>query len=108
MLKTIFKEEESKLYKYRDQKKKIDGTAFHTDLQSKLEEGPKIYQNFEETFVRDLDVHGPRKTFKVLRGNHKPHADKNFLEAIMKHSTLKQNFNILIIQRHQKFSTFLG
>ena len=41
-------------------------TAFHTDLQSKLEEGPKIYQNFKETFVRVLDAHTPRKT-KVLR-----------------------------------------
>ena len=40
-------------------------TAFHTDLQSKLEEGPKICQNFK-TFVRVLDAPTPRKT-KVLR-----------------------------------------
>ena len=41
-------------------------TAFHTDLQSILEEDHKIYQNFKETFVRVLDAHTPRKT-KVLR-----------------------------------------
>ena len=60
MLKTTLKKEEPKLYKYRDYKK-CDRTAFHTDFQSKLEEGPKVYQNFEETFVRVLDAHGPKK-----------------------------------------------
>ena len=33
MLKTAFKKEEPKLYKYRDHRK-FDSTAFHTDLQS--------------------------------------------------------------------------
>ena len=61
MLKTTFKKEESKLYKYRDYNK-FDNTAFLTDLQSKLEEGPKVYQNFEETLERVLDAHAPRKT----------------------------------------------
>ena len=61
MLNTTLKAEEPKLYKYRDYKK-IDSTAFHTDLQSKLEEDPKVYQNFEGTFVRVLDAHAPRKT----------------------------------------------
>ena len=88
MLKTAFKKEEPKLYKYRDHRK-FDGTAFHTDLQSELEEGPKVYQNFEETFVRVLDAHAPRKT-KVLRGNHKRHVDKNLRKAIMKRSALKR------------------
>ena len=49
---------------------KIYSTAYHTDLQSKLEEVPKVYKNFEETFVKAVDAHTPRKT-KVLRGNHK-------------------------------------
>ena len=61
MLKTTFKKEESKLYKYRDYNK-FDNTAFLTDLQSKLEEGPKVYQNFEETLERVLDAYAPRKT----------------------------------------------
>ena len=40
------------------------------DLESKLEECSKHYENFEKTFVNILDAHAPRKT-KVLRGNHK-------------------------------------
>ena len=68
---------------------KIYSTAYHTDLQSKLEEVPKVYKNFEETFVKVVDAHSPRKT-KVLRGNHKPHVDKNPRKTIMKHSALKR------------------
>ena len=34
MLKTTFKKEKAKLHKYRDYKK-IDSTAFHTDLQTR-------------------------------------------------------------------------
>ena len=41
-------------------------TVFHTDLQNKLEEGLKVYQTFEETFVGVLDPHAPRKTFYVV------------------------------------------
>ena len=33
-----------------------------------------MYQNFEATFVRVLDVNAPRKT-KVLGGNYKPDVD---------------------------------
>ena len=87
MLKSTFKKEESKPYKYCDSKK-CDRTAFHTDLQSKLEEGPNVYQEFKEIFVRVLDAHGPRKA-KVLYGNHKPHVDKTLHKGIMKRSALK-------------------
>ena len=59
--------------------KKIDSTAFHTDLQSKSEEGPKVYQNSEGTFARVLDAHAPRKT-KVLRGNQKLHVYNSALK----------------------------
>ena len=83
MLKTTFEKEETKLYKYRDYKI-FDSAVFHTDLQSRLEEGPKVYQNFEETFVRVLDAYAPKK-IKVL-----PDVDKNFRKAIMKLSALKQ------------------
>ena len=88
MLKATFKKEEPRLYKYRDYKK-FDSTVFHTALQSKIKKGPKVDQNFEETFLRVLDAHALRKT-KVLRGNHKPHVDKNLRKAIMKRSALKQ------------------
>ena len=50
-LKTTFKKEESKFYKYRDYKK-FDSKAFYTNLQNKLDEGARAYQNFEEKFVR--------------------------------------------------------
>ena len=88
ILKTIFKKEEPKLHKYRDYKK-FDSAAFDTDRQSQLEEYPKVCQNFKETFVRVLNAHAPRKA-KVLRGNHKPHVDKNLRKAIMKFSALKR------------------
>ena len=62
------------------------------DLENKLEECPKHYKNFEKTFVNVLDAHAPRKT-KVLRGNQKPHVDKNLRKAIMKRSKLKNKAN---------------
>ena len=51
MLKTPFKKEEPKLYKYQEYKK-FDSTAFHMDLQNKLDESskfesPKIYQDLK-------------------------------------------------------------
>ena len=60
MLKTTFKKDKPKLFKYHDYKT-FDSAAFHTDLQNKLDEGPKVHQNFEDTFVRVLDAHAPRK-----------------------------------------------
>ena len=80
ILKTTFKNKEPKLHKNRDYKK-FDSTAFQMDLQSKLEENLKVYQNFEQTFVRVLDAHARRK---VLRGNHKPNVDKTLRKAIIK------------------------
>ena len=49
-------------------------------------------KKFKKTFVNVVVVHVPRKT-KALRGNHKPHVDKNFSEAIVKHSKLKNKVN---------------
>ena len=87
MLKTCFKREKSKEFIYRDYQN-FNDMNFRTDLENKLEECPKHYENFEKTFVNVLDAHAPRKT-KVLRGNHKPHVDKNLRKAIMKRSKLK-------------------
>ena len=49
ILKITFRKEEPKLYKYRYYKK-FDSAAFQTYLQSKLDEGLKVYQNSEESF----------------------------------------------------------
>ena len=62
------------------------------NLENKLEKCPKHYKNFEKTFVNVLDAHAPRKT-KVLRGNHKPHVDKNLRKTIMRCSKLKNKAN---------------
>ena len=53
---------------------------------------PKSYESFENVFVTVLDRHAPRKT-KILRGNQKPHVDKNFRKAIVKRSELKSKAN---------------
>ena len=64
MPKPTIKKEEPKLYKYHLTKKiiKFHGTDFYADVQSKLEEGSKVYENFEENFMGVLDAHAPRKT----------------------------------------------
>ena len=62
------------------------------DLENKIVECSKHYKNFEKTFVNVLGTHAPRKT-KVLRGNQKPHVDKNLRKAIMKLSKLKNKAN---------------
>ena len=87
ILKTTFKKEKPKLYKHCDYKK-VNSTTFHTNLQSKLEEGRKVYHNFEETFVGVLDAHAPRKT-KVFRGNHIPDVDNDLKNTILKLSAIK-------------------
>ena len=81
VLKATFKKEEPKLYKCR--------TAFQVNLQNRHEEGPKVHQNFEETFVKVLAAHTSRNT-KILCGNHKPHVDEN-----LKKEDKKNNKKIL-------------
>ena len=62
------------------------------DLESKLNNCPKKYGNFEKTFENVLNGHAAKKT-KFLRGNQKPHVDKNLRKAIMKRSQLKIKAN---------------
>ena len=91
MLKTCFKREESKHLIYRDYKN-FNDINIRMDLENKLQECPKHYENFEKVFAIVLDAHAPRKT-KILRGNHKPHVDKNLRKAITKRSKLKNKVN---------------
>ena len=53
------------------------------DLESKLNNCPKKYENFQNTFEKVLNAHAPKKT-KFLRDNQKPHVGKNLRKAIMK------------------------
>ena len=91
MLKTTFKKEEPKQFIYRDYKN-FDKENFYTDLESQLSNCSQKYEHFENTFVEVLNAHAPKKT-KILRGNQKPHVDKNLRKAIMKRSKLKNKAN---------------
>ena len=91
ILKTCFKREESKHFIYHDYKN-FNKINFRMELENKLQEYWKHWKKFKKTFVNVVGLHVPRKT-KVLRGNHKPHVDKNFSEAIVKHSKLKNKAN---------------
>ena len=62
------------------------------DLESKLNNCPKKYGNFEKTFENVLNAHAPKKT-KFLLGNQKPRLDKNLCKAIIKRSQLKNKAN---------------
>ena len=53
---------------------------------------PETLRKFWKNIFKVLDANATRKT-KVLRGNHKPHVDKNFCKAIMKRSKLKNKAN---------------
>ena len=88
MLRTYFKREESKHFIYRDCKTCND-INFRMDLENKLEECPKHYENLEKTFVNVLDAHAPWKT-KALRSSQKPRVHKNLRKAIMKRSEQKK------------------
>ena len=76
------------------------------DLESKLNNCPKNYGIFEKTFENILNANAPKKT-KFLRGNQKPHVDKNLRKAIMKRSQLKNKANrtkkLEDITRYKKF-----
>ena len=60
------------------------------DLENKLGECPKHYENFEKTFLNVLDAHAPMKT-KALSANQKSHVDRNLCKAIMKRSKLQDD-----------------
>ena len=60
--------------------------------ESKHNNCPKKYENFEKTFENLLSSHGSNKT-KFLGGNQKPHIDYKLRKAIMKPLLLKNKAN---------------
>ena len=52
----------------------------------------RTHTAFENNFVSILDKHVPKKT-KILRGNQKPHFNKNLRKQIMIRSCLKNKAN---------------
>ena len=91
MLKTIFEREESKKVTYHNYKQ-FQWENFEKDLTSSLRNCNGEYENYEQNFIKVLNTHAPKKV-KILRGNHKPHYNKNLRKAIMKRSRLKNKAN---------------
>ena len=91
MLKTTFEKEESKKVTYCSYKQ-FQWENFGKDLTSSLWNCNGEYENYEQNFIKVLHTHASKK-IKILRGNHKPHYNKNFRKAIMKKSKLKNKAN---------------
>ena len=67
--------------------------TFEKVLINSLRNCNEEYKNYEQNFVEVLNTHAPQK-LKILRGNHKPHYNKNIRKAIVKRSRLKNKANI--------------
>ena len=82
ILKTCFQNTEPKLLNYRDIKR-FSPQAFKEDLSEALIDCGDSYDKFEYIFTSKLNKHAPKKR-KWVRGNHKPHINKELRKAIMK------------------------
>ena len=91
MLKSCFQNNEPKLLIYRDFKS-LSSQAFEEDLSEALIDCGDSYDKFEYIFTSKLNKHAPKKR-KWVRGNHKPHINKELRKAIMKRSRLKNKAN---------------
>ena len=91
MLKSCFQNTEPKLLNYRDFKS-LSLQAFEEDLSEALIDCGDSYDKFEYIFTSKLNKHAPKKR-KWVRGNHKPHINKELRKAVMKISRLKYNAN---------------
>ena len=91
ILKTTFEKEESKKFTYRNYKQ-FQWENFEKDLTSSLRNCKGEYENYEQNFIKVLNMHAPKKV-KIMRGNYKPHYNKNLRKAIMKRSRLKNKAN---------------
>ena len=90
-LKTTFQRKEPKFPIFRDYKNFIFEN-FKSDLQEALESCKGSYGAFDNYFTSSLNKHAPKKK-KILRGNEKPHINKNLRQAIMKRSKLENKAN---------------
>ena len=91
MLKVTFEKGESKKYTYCDYKQ-LQWKDFEKDLTSSPRNCNGGYENYEQNFIKMLNMHAPKKV-KILRGNHQPHYNKSLRKAIMKRSRLKNKAN---------------
>ena len=87
MLKTPFQKEESKKVTYYNYMQ-FQLETFEKHLISSLRNCTGEYENYEQNFIKVLNTQAPKK-IKILKGNHKPHYNKNLRKTIMKRSRLK-------------------
>ena len=91
MLNSCFQNTKPKLLNFRDFKS-FSPQAFEDDLSEALIDCGDSYDKFENIFTSKLNKHAPRKR-KWVRGNHKPHINKELRKTIMKRSRLKNKAN---------------
>ena len=91
ILNSCFQNTEPKLLNYRYFKRFLL-QAFEEDLSEALIDCGDSYDKFEYIFTSKLNKHAPKKR-KWVRGNHKPHVNKELRKAIMKRSRLKSKTN---------------
>ena len=91
MLKTEFEKKESKKVTYRSYEQ-FQWENVEKDLTSSLRNCNGEHENYEQNFIKVLNTHVTKKV-KILRGNHKPHNNKNLRKTIMKRSRLKNKTN---------------
>ena len=88
ILKTTSVKLPPKKIKYRCYRK-FSENSFHKDLTERFKTHPSNdYNDFEQTFVSTLNKHAPLKTV-IVRGNNKPHVNKDLRRAMMKRTILK-------------------
>ena len=87
----MFSKSKPKLLNYRHFKS-CSPQAFEEDLSEALIDCGDSYDKFEYIFTSKLNKHAPKKR-KWVRGNHKPHINKELRKAIMKRSRLKNKAN---------------
>ena len=92
MLKTTFAKLPPKKIQYRCYKNFVGGD-FQRDLFQNINQCiPGDDDALQSTFEKILDKHAPQK-LKILRGNHKPHINKELRKAIYTRSRLKNIAN---------------
>ena len=90
MLKSCFQNTEPKLLNYRDYRN-FSHEAFKEDP-SEAYCNTDSFDEFNNIFCSKLNEHAPKKR-KWVRGNDKPHINKELRKAIMKRSRLKNKAN---------------
>ena len=90
ILKTNFERFEPKRLIYRNFKQ-FDSGLFKLDICNSMS-AMRTHVTFENNFVSILDKNAPKKT-KIIRGNQKPHFNKNIRKQIRIRSHLKNKAN---------------